>query len=245
MFSTTQWTVVFNAATENREADRPALGALIEKYWRPLYFVARRQGLSPADAEDATQGFLADIVQGDLLEKADPARGRFRAYLLTAWKRYLIDVYRKEKRLKRGGDVQTVSLDTERGERQWLDISVSNGNGDTDRIFNRGWASSLVEQTIDRLRAEYSTGQRLEMFNALLPSLTSVTDAASYRQLSSKLSMSVGAAKVALHRLRQRFAQTLRTAVEETIDDPADLESEMKALLDELSAAPMEDGARC
>lgn len=235
MFSTTRWTVIFKAANESRDADRPALGALIEKYWKPLYCVARRQGLSAADAEDATQGFLTGIVQGDLLEKADPAKGRFRTYLLTAWKRYLIDVYRKENRQKRAGDARTVSLNCERGERQWMEIAAT--NLDPDQIFSSGWASNLIDETINRLRLEYSTDKRVDLLNALLPNLTRPADAASYKQLASRLSLTVGATKVALHRLRQRFAQTLRLAVEETIDDPAELESEMKELLNELLAA--------
>ncbi len=230
MFSTTRWTVVFEAASKSRETNRPALGTLFEKYWKPLYFVARHRGLSPADAEDATQSFFEGVIQGDLLEKADPAKGRFRTYLMTAWKRYLIDVYRHQNRQKRGADVLTISMNTERGERQWLNVSTV--SPDPDRIFNRGWASNLIEESIERLRVEYASGQRTAVFNTLLPALTSPLVSEDYARLASTLSVSVGATKVALHRLRQRFAQTLRTVVEETVEDPADIDSEMKTLLD-------------
>ena len=94
LFKTTRWTVVFQAAKEESGAGRPALSEIIQKYWRPLYFYARQQGLSAADAEDATQGFLTGIVEGKLLDAADPAKGRFRTFLLTAWKRYLVDLHR-------------------------------------------------------------------------------------------------------------------------------------------------------
>lgn len=233
MFSTTHWTVVFEAARESRESNRPALGAIVEKYWKPLYFVARHQGLSPADAEDATQAFLAGVVQGDFLEKADPAKGRFRSYLMTSWKRFLIDDYRNKNRLKRGGaNVLTVSMTSEKGERQWLDVSAK--SSDLDHVFNRGWASNLIDESIERLRSEYASGHRIAVFNTLLPSLTSPLQASDYEKLASSLSISVGATKVAIHRLRQRFSQTLRSVIEETVENPNDVESEMTTLLNVL-----------
>lgn len=230
MFSTTRWTVVFEAARESRGANRPALGAIVEKYWKPLYFVARHRGLSPADAEDAAQSFFEAVIQGDLLEKADPAKGRFRTYLMTAWKRYLIDVYRHQNRQKRGADVLTISMNTENGEREWLNVSTV--SPDPDLVFNRGWASNLIEESIERLRAEYASGQRTMVFNTLLPALTSPLSSEDYARLATSLAVSMGATKVALHRLRQRFAQTLREVVEETVEDPADIDSEMRTLLE-------------
>jgi RNA polymerase sigma-70 factor (ECF subfamily) len=239
MLSTTQWTMVFRAAKEDRRSARPALGQLMETYWQPLYFFARGQGLSADDAEDATQAFLAELVDSEFLAAADPFKGRFRSYLLTHWKRFLIDRIRSENRIKRGGNCIVTSLDCADGEKAWLRAS-SNGSGptDPDRVYYQEWASTIVRRALAQLRAEYESSQREGVFHALVPILTVPIGAQTYLELASKLSVSEGAAKVALHRLRQRFAQSVRNLVAETLDDPNDLEGEIRELTDFLHQAP-------
>jgi len=231
VLTTTQWTLVFRAAQEDRKSDRPAMSQLIEKYWQPLYFFARRQGLSSADAEDATQSFLAHLIEGESLASADPAKGRFRTYLLTLWKRYLIDRYRSENSQKRGGDVQVTSLYCGDVEAAWLSYATSNKSAsDPDRAYYEEWASTVVRTALAHLKSEYSQSHREATFSALLPFLTAPIQGDRYQDLATKLSTTVGAAKVALHRLRLRFAQTLRQLVQETVDDPDDLEAEIEEL---------------
>lgn len=240
MFMTTRWTVVFQAATEESGAGRPALSEIIQKYWRPLYFFARQRGLSPVDAEDATQGFLAGFLDGKLLERADPAKGRFRSFLLTAWKRYLIDLHRHDSREKRGGSVATLSIDTELGEREWL--QWRSADADPEKVFLAGWAANLVEETLQRLQTEYASSQRTVIYDALIPYLTTPLNNEVYLQISSKMSVTAGASKVALHRLRQRFAQSLREVVEETVDDPQDVDAELSELFRVLVENPILPG---
>lgn len=229
---TTQWTLVFRAANENRDSPRPLLGELLEKYWQPLYFHARRKGLTAEDAQDATQAFMAKLVEGDFLATADPAKGRFRSYLLTYWKRFLIDRARSEERIKRGGNQSVFSLSGERGEEAWkLWSSTSQPGLDPDRAYEEEWARSILRNAVEILREEYASSQRLNAFESLLPYLTVPIDNPIYLDVSKRLSISLGAAKVALHRLRQRFAQTLRTVVQETLEDANDLDSEMQTLM--------------
>jgi RNA polymerase sigma factor (sigma-70 family) len=234
MFTTTQWTVVFDAAKEDSKTSRPALNALLDKYWKPLYFYARHTGLSASDAEDATQSFMTELVQGSFIEKADPARGRFRSYLLTAWKRHLIDMDRTQRRQKRGGDVSMTSIYCERGESEWLArASVQTQQADPDQFFVEEWATNLVREALTRLEREYGTSQRGAIFQSLKGFLTVPIEQKTYEAVAKENGLSAGAAKVALHRLRQRFAQTLREVVQETVDDPEDVQSE----LDELFAS--------
>lgn len=237
MFMTTHWTVVFQAAVEKSGAGRPALSEIIRKYWKPLYFFARQRGLSPSDAEDATQGFLAGFMDGKLLEQVDPAKGKFRTYLLAAWKRYLIDLYRHDSRKKRGGAVEFSSYDSADCEREWL--QRSSNDAQPELVFMTSWASSLVEETLRRLRSEYASSKRLATFEAMIPYLTCPLNAESYQQIASKLSVTAGASKVALHRLRQRFGQCIREVVQETVDDPADIETELGDLLNVLVENPI------
>ena len=201
----------------------------MRRYWLPLYSFGRRQGLSNQDAEDATQEFLSGIISGNLLDHADPSKGRFRAYLLTAWKRFLIDQYRKQHSERRGGEAVTVALNFEAGEQHWQ--ALQSREPDPDRIFMRSWATSLLEEAKHRLRADYAQRNRQTLFDALQPWLTQSPSASDYSQLSIQLNSSASTVKVALHRLRTRFGALLREVVAETVDDPADIDREINELL--------------
>lgn len=232
VLNTTQWTVVVRAAQENRLAERPALGQLLEKYWRPLYFYARQRGLSAADAEDATQEFMRELIEGEILSSADPAKGRFRNYLLTIWKRFLIDRNRGETRLKRGGAEVITSIFCASGERDFLDRSVyTTKNRNPEELFEEEWAGSIVTDALSKLESEYTKSNRSKIFHGLAPYITKPVVGETYSTVASQNGMTIGAAKVALHRLRQRFADVLRQSVEETLEDPSDLEAEILALL--------------
>lgn len=232
-FATTQWTLVWEAADEDSNVGRPALEELIRRYWQPLYNYARRQGLKREDAEDATQEFLSGVVSGRLLRTANPAKGKFRTFLLVAWKRFLIDQYRKRQTLRRGGDVKLVSLDFGTGERRWQDLEAR--ESDPESLFALSWANSLLDEVRQRLEASYARRDRSQVFTVLMPRLTETLTKAQYDALAAELSLSPSAVKVALHRLRQRFGQTLREVVLETLDDPADIDTEIRELLSVLS----------
>jgi RNA polymerase sigma factor (sigma-70 family) len=232
VLNTTQWTVVVRAAQENRLSERPALGLLLEKYWRPLYFYARQRGLSAADAEDATQEFMRELIEGQILSAADPAKGRFRNFLLTIWKRFLIDRNRGETRLKRGGGEVITSIFCAAGEQDFLErSSYRPKNRQPEELFEEEWASSIVREAFTALESEYANSNRSKIFHGLAPFVTTPVNGETYATIASQHGMTIGAAKVALHRLRQRFADVLRQLVEETLDDPSDLEAEIHVLL--------------
>lgn len=233
-FVTTQWTLVWKAADEDSKHGRPALEELIGRYWHPLYGFARRQGLAREDAEDATQDFLSRVVRGDLLRTVDPAKGKFRTFLLVAWKRFLVDEFRKRQTQRRGGKVQLLSLDFENGEQRWLQLQSR--EPDPDRWFALSWATTLLEEVRRRLKATYARRDRSAVFAALMPRLTETLTKDQYDQLAGELLLSPSAVKVALHRLRQRFGQTLREVVLETLEDPAEIDAEITELLTVLSA---------
>lgn len=228
-FATTQWTLVFQAAADAANPSRDAVGQLIESYWIPLYAFARQRGLSSADAEDATQEFLFRITESDFLERADPAKGRFRTFLLTAWKRFLIDQYRKESRERRGGQARHWSIDFRQADQQWREL-VSRSIAPED-AFTVQWAKSILAEAHRRIESDYSGSDRQRFFQCMTPWMTKPIDASQYAQLESQLRMSRSAIKVGLHRLRQRYGTYLREVISETVDDPQDIESELHELL--------------
>ena len=201
----------------------------MRRYWLPLYSSGRRRGLSNHDAEDATQEFLCGMINGKLLDSADPTKGRFRTYLLAAWKRFLIDQYRKQNSERRGGEAVTLALNFETGEQHW--IALQSREPDPDRMFMRSWASSLLVEAKHRLRTDYVQRNRQTLFEGLQPWLTQSPSAAEYAELSSQLNSSANTVKVALHRLRTRFGTVLREVIAETVDDPTDIDREISDLL--------------
>lgn len=225
---------MWEAAKEDSQHGRPALTEVVRRYWQPLYLYARKQGMNSQDAEDATQEFLSRVMDGKLLDNADPAKGRFRSYLLVAWKRFLVDQYRKESAEKRGGHTRPVSLDVGTGEQNWL--ALQSREPDADRMFMRGWANSLLAESRQRLRQDYYARNKSELIEALLPNLSRALTAEDYESIAQGLSTTPGALKVALHRLRQKFGETLRRVVSETLDDGSDIDQELADLLDVLKS---------
>lgn len=227
-FATTQWTLVWDAAKEDTKLGRPALEELVQRYWYPLYSFARRQGVNREDAEDATQEFMSGMVRGDLLRTANPAKGKFRTFLLVAWKRFLIDDYRRRQTVRRGGNAKLISLDFEPSEKRWLELESR--EPDPERLFSQSWANCLLDEVRKRLLESYSRRDRSAIFSALVPQLTQSLTKSEYDQLADRLSLSPSAVKVALYRLRQRFGQTLREVVLETLDDATEIDAELAEL---------------
>jgi len=154
MFPTTRWTLILSSR-ESEEARRAALEALLPLYWKPVYFYLRRKGRSVEAAEDATQGFFLHCLERDFLPRVDPARGRFRSYLLTSLENYLVNRHEHEAAVKRGGRVQIIPLDSLLAER---DLPAT--PEDPGRAFDREWGMAVVERALARLKGEYERGRR-------------------------------------------------------------------------------------
>lgn len=226
--STTRWTLIFRAAAQDPVVNRQAIEQIVQRYWKPLYSFARQRGMSPEDAEDATQEFLAHLMQDHWLAKADPAKGKFRSFLLNAWKQFLIDQYRKEHRMRRGGNLQKLSLDRIAGEYAYQ--AVSTRQVSEEHSFLLAWANNVLETTSQRLATEYAQRDAAHLHRSLSPFLTSPIEPSTYQELSCGLGMTSSALRVALHRLRQRFGETLREVVGETVEHPEEIDQELHEL---------------
>lgn len=229
-FATTRWTMVVAAGGQRDGAGGQALAELCQIYWPPLYSYLRRRGYGREEAEDLTQGFFASLLERQGLQLADPARGRFRAFLLTALKRYVINAHERDTAARRGGPVRRLlTLDFDAAERSFVrDL----GSGDTpDREYDRKWAALCIDRALASLRAEYREAGKGAVADALLPYLTDSGPLPSYSAIAQDLLMSEGAVKVAVHRLRQRFGSILRLQIADTVLSPADADDEMRELL--------------
>ncbi len=171
-FATTQWTLVWNAAVEDSKHGRPALSEIMRRYWLPLYGFARQRGLSSADAEDATQEFLLHLFDDDILAKADPAKGRFRSFLLTVWKSFLIDRYRQGMRQKRGAGANHVPIEFAESEARWQDVMGRSKLADPEVAYTSTWAQQLLQQALTNLKSDYQASGKGSLFEAFRPFLT-------------------------------------------------------------------------
>jgi RNA polymerase sigma-70 factor (ECF subfamily) len=233
-FATTRWTMINAAGAASTASADAALAELCQVYWPPLYSYLRRRGHDAEDAQDLTQGFFARLLERQDFRSADPARGRFRAFLLTALKRYAINEHERAATARRGGRHVRLSLDFEEAERTF---TVDRRNDDTpDRVFDRKWAEIAIDRALARLRDESRDTRTAALTDVLMPYLTDAGDLPAYREVAVDLGLTEGAIKVAVHRLRQRFGAVLRAEIAETVLSKEDVEDEMRDLLRAVSS---------
>ena len=200
--------MVVAAAGESGEASQMALADLCQGYWYPVYAFIRRRGHSAEDARDLAQEFFTTLLEKGYLADADPERGRFRAFLLTAVARFVGKQREKAGAQKRGGGRQTFSLNFDDGEARYQ--REPSHDWTPERIFERRWALTLLDRTLGQLRQEHEQAGKLALFDALKVFLTGEAGAPPLRQVAEKLAMTEGAVKVAVHRLRQKYRESLR-----------------------------------
>jgi RNA polymerase sigma-70 factor (ECF subfamily) len=207
---------------------REALAALFSAYWYPLYAYVRHRGHSPEQAQDLTQDFFAYVLERDLLAKADPDRGRFRSFLRAVCARYLADRHDRQNAQKRGGGRTDLPIDTLDAEDRYA--REPSHDLTPERIFDRTWALTLLGRVLDHLRREYDDAGRPAAFEELCVVLTRGPESVPYGTIAGRLGISEGAVRVAVHRLRRRYGVLLRQEIAATVDDPAEVDDEIRAL---------------
>jgi DNA-directed RNA polymerase specialized sigma24 family protein len=234
-FTATSWTAVAKAGDPTRPDAQAALEHLCNAYWYPLYAYVRRRGYDPHNAEDLTQEFFFRLVRDNYLRVADRERGRFRTFLLSAMMHFLSNERARAQAAKRGGGKQLVSLDEELAEARYLKDVIADPSA--VKMFERGWANTLLDQVREALRQEYEAAGKEAVFSALQDYLRDETESGDYTTAGAQLNMRPGAVAVAVHRLRQRYADLLRSAIAQTLLDPtpANIEVELGHLMAALS----------
>ncbi len=234
-FATTHWSMVVSAGGSDSSEARRALAMLCENYWFPLYAFVRRAGYSAEDAQDLTQEFFVRLLAKNYLADADRQRGKFRSYLLGAMKHFLAKERRRQGALKRGGTRPMLSLDFHSGENRYSLIEPVD-NMTPERLYEKRWALTLLDLVLSRLREEFCTAGKLELFDSLKQFLARGTAKPAYLEVAEELGMSKGAVKVAVHRLRRRYRKLLKDEIARTTVGPESLEDELGELLAALSS---------
>lgn len=228
-FATTHWSVVIAAGGGEGERTSQARERLCSEYWLPLYAYVRRRGYSPADAEDLTQEFLSRLVASGDLGNADPRRGRFRVWLLGCLRHLLANDWDRRQARKRGGGCTFVTFSGIAGAEDRYH-SEFQGQPSAERAFERSWALALIEGARRDLRLEYERRgwqERFELFERFLPGEGSALTQA---EVGRRLGLSEGAVKAEVHRLKRRLGDLLRNRIAQTVEDPAEIDDELRAL---------------
>jgi RNA polymerase sigma factor (sigma-70 family) len=228
IFSTTNWSVVLQAQGQSPAAQE-ALEKLCRTYWRPVYSFIRRQGSRTEEAEDLTQSFFALLLQRRNFDDVRKEKGRLRSYLLTSLKHFLVSEHRRVVTVKRGKGQQPVPL-AELTAAQRSDMEPAN-HLSADRVYERRWALTLMEQVLRRLKKEYDTAGNAELFDSLKQLLADEEEAPSRAEIALRLGMTENAVRQALHRLRQRYQLLLREEISHTVAIATDVEDELRHLI--------------
>ena len=207
---------------------REALTTLCETYWYPLYAFLRSRGHHAEEAEDLTQAFFTRVLEKHALQHADPARGRFRSFLLKSLTHFAANEHDREVALKRGGGSPILALELQTAEGRFqLEPST---NETPERIFDRHWALTLLNRVIDTLTTEMRSRDKHDLFDGLKSYLTGDAPQPSYAETAARLGMSEAAVKVAVHRLRKRFRELLRDEIAHTVSSDEEIEDELSYL---------------
>ena len=224
-FTTTHWSVVLEARGESPAAEA-ALEKLCRTYWWPLYGFVRREGYKPEESQDLTQAFFARLLERRDFETVRRERGRLRSYLLASIKNFLSKARDREMTIKRGEGRPLISLDDllarERVDQEPADKLSA------DRIYERRWALTLLEQVLVRLGAEYEATGKLALFNCLKDLLARESGQPSQARIAAEMGMTENAVKQAFHRLRHRYRQLLHEEIANTVAVPDDVEDELR-----------------
>jgi len=228
-FEVTPVTLWRDAADPDPVKARDAVEQLCAKYRSPIYTFIRRQGFTPHDAEDLTQGFFAEFIGRERYKMADRSRGRLRTFLLACVKNHIIGQRRAENRYKRGGpDLQVVAFPDAAEADQSLDFADHN----TPQLeYERKWAATVIEVTLTALRDEMTAAGQENLFVKLRPFIGGEKSKGAYPALAEELGMAEGSLRVSIHRLRQRYAEILRSEILQTVTAPEEVDEEMRHLL--------------
>jgi len=229
LFQTTHWSVVLAAGDGDSPQAADALEKLCRTYWYPLYAYVRRKGHAAQDAQDMTQGFFAHLLGKQAFGQLEREGGKFRSFLLTALNHYLVNEWARRNAGKRDERKVAFSLDELDPESRYRFEPADAATPES--LFDRQWAATLLDQVMNRLRNEYASEGKADMFQRLQPCLTGAEAMLPYAELATQLGRTENAVKMAVHRLRKRYGELLRAEIVQTVTSPQEAEEEIRHLI--------------
>jgi RNA polymerase sigma factor (sigma-70 family) len=229
VFATTRWSLVLAADGSSSAESEQALSRLCHTYWYPLYAFVRRQGRSPEDAEDLTQGFFTHLLEKKALRAVERNKGKFRSFLLASLKHFLANDWDRQHAAKRGGKHSIISLDDDTAEDRYL--REPSHDATPEKIYQQTWALTVLKTVLEQLQKEYAATGKGHLFEALQDHLIGDENAAAYASAAAQLGMKEGTVRMAVLRMRRHFGYLLRSEIAHTVADPGEMEEELRHLV--------------
>jgi RNA polymerase sigma-70 factor (ECF subfamily) len=229
VFQTTHWSVVLRVGDVESNESAHALEQLCRTYWFPIYAFVRKRGYSPEQAQDLTQEFFAVFLEKNHLAKAARERGRFRCFLMTSVENFLRNENDRARAQKRGGGRKLISIDEQDAEERYR--CEPRTETDPAKAFEQRWAATLLNTVLTRLKDEFDTSGRSDLFNALQAHLWGDSESISYPQLAEQFGLTLANVKTTAHRLRQRYRELLREEIAHTVALPSQIDDEIQHLM--------------
>jgi len=233
-FTTTHWSLVLNARDPASPLAGEALEKLCRSYWYPLYAYVRSRGLDEQAAKDLTQGFFAKLLEKNYLAQVHPEKGLFRSFLLASLKHFLSDEWDKSRAQKRGGGQLHISLDDPTGEDRYRLEPVD--HMDPEKLFERRWALTVLEQAQGKLAEEYAKAGKSEVYAHLRATESGDNGVPTFAEVAVALGLTESAVKSAAFRMRQRYREVVREEVAHTVGSSAEIDEELRHLIAVISA---------
>jgi RNA polymerase sigma factor (sigma-70 family) len=227
-FPTTQWSRIIAAGDRAAPEARSALSELCEAYWYPIYALIRRRCHSPDEACDLAQDYFTRLLEKGVIAAADRSKGRFRAFLSTDCRHFLIDHHRRQR--VRARVLKPVSIDADDAESRYR--FEPSDDSTPDRLFDRAWATTLLDRVLGLLSQEYAQTGRADVFDRLKVVLSQGKGAVPAAELAAQLGTTEGAVHTAVHRLKKRDRTILQQEIAATLDDPSEVDEEIRWLFE-------------
>lgn len=227
-FNTTHWSVILAAGRDSSPDAREGLERLCQTYWYPLYAYVRRRGYGIEDAQDLTQEFLLHLLERGSFANVAREKGRFRSFLLASLNYFLANEWDRASTRKRGGDLRRIDWDGLTAEQRYA-LEPADPL-EAQKLYDRRWAMTLLDRAVTRLEEEHRTARKERLFAELHGCLLGDSEALAYEPIAQRLGMSLGAVKTAVHRMRRRFQEVIRSEVAQTIATPNEVEEELQYL---------------
>lgn len=227
-FATTRWSVVLAAGKSSSLQHKQALSTLCQTYWFPLYAYLRRHGYEAHEAADYTQAFFAQMLEKHYLKQVKPKPGKFRSFLLASLKHFVANERNRARAKKRGGGRTILSLDFENAENQYALEPADHLS--PEKLFEKSWALTVLERTMDRLEGEVAGRNRQKLFDHLRVYLAAEANSVPFHKVAAELGMTEGAVRVAVHRLRRRCRELIREEIAQTVSTEEQIDEEIRGL---------------
>ncbi len=228
-FETTHWTNIIEASGDGAERSAEAFQKLCQAYWYPIFAYTRSRGVSESDAMDLTQAFFSKLLEKGFSIRSRGGGGRFRSYLLKCHQNFIASEKRRSMAVKRGGDIDWISLDS--NEINGLNLDELEGGTTPDQLYEKKWAETFLLRVLERLEKEYRLAGKSDRYTLLKPWLMNESQALAQKDIAQRLGISEITVRTAIYRMRETFGELLRAEILRVVSDPADVDDELRHLL--------------